>query len=162
MVAGLVLGLAGDVALLGGKRGFVLGLAAFLLGHVAYLAGMAQLVAPRAWPGAAGPVALVPVAAAAVALAWLWPHLGALRPAVIGYVATIAAMVVAAIACAHAPAVPAANRVPLVAGAALCFASDLSVARDRFVGKAFANKAWGLPAYYAGQLLIAWSLALAS
>ena len=44
-------------------------------------------------------------------------------------------------------------------GAALYFASDIAVARDRFVGASFANKAWGLPAYYAAQLLIAWSTA---
>ena len=46
----------------------------------------------------------------------------------------------------------------LLAGAALFFVSDLAVARDKFVGASFLNRAWGLPAYYAGQLLIAWSL----
>ena len=45
-----------------------------------------------------------------------------------------------------------------LAGAVLFFASDLGVARDKFVAPGFPNRAWGLPAYYAGQLLIAWSL----
>jgi len=46
----------------------------------------------------------------------------------------------------------------LVLGAIAFFASDLSVARDKFVVRNYVNRAWGLPAYYAGQLLIAWSL----
>jgi hypothetical protein len=33
--------------------------------------------------------------------------------------------------------------------------SDISVARDRFVSKAFANRAWGLPMYFAAQLILA-------
>jgi hypothetical protein len=36
-------------------------------------------------------------------------------------------------------------------------ASDVSVARDRFVREDFLNRAWGLPLYYGGQLLIALS-----
>jgi len=148
MVAGLVLGLVGDVALLGdGKRAFVAGLGAFWLGHVAYVVGVARVVPPGEW---AQPLALAPVGAGLVALAWLWPHLGSLRGPVIAYVAAIVAMTAGALA-AWEPR--------LTIGAALFFVSDLSVARDKFVARGFANRAWGLPAYYAGQLLIAWSLA---
>jgi uncharacterized membrane protein YhhN len=43
-------------------------------------------------------------------------------------------------------------------GAVLFFASDLAVARDKLVAPSFTNHAWGVPAYYAGQLLIAWAL----
>ncbi len=66
------------------------------------------------------------------------------------YVATIVAMTVGALA--------ARGNTRLAVGALLFFASDLAVARDKFLARAFANKAWGLPAYYAGQLCIAWSL----
>jgi len=31
------------------------------------------------------------------------------------------------------------------------------VARDRFVAQGFINRAWGLPMYYGGQLLLAYS-----
>jgi len=31
--------------------------------------------------------------------------------------------------------------------------SDLSVARDRFVSRSFSNRAWGLPLYYAAQIV---------
>lgn len=41
------------------------------------------------------------------------------------------------------------------AGALAFTASDVSVARDRFVQHGFVNRAWGLPFYYAAQLLIA-------
>jgi hypothetical protein len=37
--------------------------------------------------------------------------------------------------------------------------SDLSVARDRFVAPGFVNRAWGLPTYFAAQLLLAASVA---
>lgn len=46
-----------------------------------------------------------------------------------------------------------------VALGAVAFAvSDISVARDRFVKRAIANKAWGLPLYYTAQLLFAMSV----
>jgi uncharacterized membrane protein YhhN len=148
-LAGLALGLVGDLALLGhSKRAFIAGLGAFLLGHIAYVVAIALVVPPQAW---LQPLDAVPIAVAAAALAVLWPRAGSLRGPVIAYVVTIVAMMIGALA--------ARDNTPLVAGAALFFASDLAVARDRFIVKAFANKAWGLPAYYAGQLLIAWSLA---
>ena len=159
ILAGLALGAVGDVFLLGrGQRAFLGGLVAFLLGHLAYVAGMAALVPPAAWLGAAGVAAALPIAGGLAALAWLWPRLGALRVPVVIYVAAIAAMVVGALAAAGAGALPAPQRTWLAAGAALFFVSDLAVARERFVARGFINRMWGLPAYYAGQLLIAWSM----
>ena len=68
-------------------------------------------------------------------------------------------MVIAAIAVARSDdALPDSQRLRFVAGAALFLVSDLAVARDQFVQRAFVNRLWGLPAYYAGQLLIAWTL----
>jgi uncharacterized membrane protein YhhN len=145
VVVGLVLGAIGDIALLW-ERGFVIGLALFLLGHLAYVVAVAQVAPPSAW---ITPYAILPLVAGAVALAWVWPHLGPLRGAVIAYVAAISAMVIAAIALGNPR---------FLAGAVLFFASDLAVAREKFVARSFANHAWGVPAYYAGQLLIAWSL----
>jgi uncharacterized membrane protein YhhN len=49
----------------------------------------------------------------------------------------------------------------VVAVGALAFtASDISVARDRFVRPQFLNRAWGLPLYYAAQVLLALSPAV--
>ena len=48
----------------------------------------------------------------------------------------------------------------LVSVAVVLFAgSDVAVARQRFIVQSFANKAWGLPTYYAAQLLLALSIA---
>ena len=154
IVLGLVLGLAGDVALLW-KRGFVIGLAVFLAGHVAYIIAIATVEPPRAWPSDGGVLGIIPPLAGVAVLAQLWPRLGKLRGPVIVYVLAIATMVVAALAAWRAATVPP----TLALGAVLFFASDIAVARHRFVGPTFTDKAWGLPAYYAAQLLIAWSLA---
>lgn len=159
IMLGLVLGAVGDVALLGkSQRAFLVGLTAFLLGHLAYFIACIHLVGPGETLGLAGGFAILPVVVGLGVLAWLWPRLGSMRVPVIAYVATIIAMVVAAIAVSRSDVLPARNRELLVAGAILFFASDLAVARDKFVGAAFVNRAWGLPCYYAGQLLIAWSL----
>ena len=67
-------------------------------------------------------------------------------------------MVIAAIAVARGTTIDAPHRYLFLTGAVLFFVSDLAVARDRFIARTFANKAWGLPLYFSGQLLIAWSL----
>lgn len=155
MFVGLVAGAAGDVALLGrGANAFLTGLVAFLVGHVAYVVGLAHVVPPLQWPAAAGLLAVLPVAVAAVAVRKLWPRLGAFKIPVMVYVAAIVAMVVAA----YAARAQLAHGTLLAVGATLFFASDLAVARDRFVARDFTNKLYGLPAYYLGQLLIAWAI----
>ena len=156
---GLVLGALGDAALLGhGKRWFLAGLVAFLCGHVAYVVAVSFVRPPSAWLADAGPLAVLPVIVGGATLVHLWPTLGSLKIPVILYVITIATMVIAAIAVARGTAITEPHRYLFLAGAVLFFVSDLAVARDRFVARTFANKAWGLPAYYTGQLLIAWSL----
>jgi uncharacterized membrane protein YhhN len=178
IVAGLALGVAGDIALLGeSQAAFMAGLGAFLLGHVAYVIAIATVIPPASWLAGASYLAVLPVAVAGFALVKLWPRLGTMRVPVIAYVLVIVTMVIGALALRTVPdtsnlAAPQAQLMGTIApaysrahelfaaGALLFFASDLAVARDKFVGASFANKAWGLPAYYGGQLLIAWSLAV--
>jgi uncharacterized membrane protein YhhN len=160
ILLGLVLGAAGDVALLGkSNRAFLAGLVAFLLGHLAYVIACIHTVDPHHTLPLAGPYAIAPTVVGLTALAWLWPRLGSLRIPVIVYVAVIISMVIAAIAVARSDMLSPHARERLVIGAVLFFISDLAVARDKFVEKGFSNRAWGLPTYYAGQLFIAWSLA---
>lgn len=159
VVVGLALGAIGDVALLS-EHGFLAGLGSFLLGHIAYVVAVGTLIPPSQWFHAAGVIAFLPIAIGVIVLAWLWPRLGKLRVAVICYVVVIVAMVIGAIALFRARDIPAApDRSLFAAGAVMFFASDLAVARDKFVAKGFINRVWGLPVYYAAQLLIAWSLA---
>lgn len=151
IVIGLVLGALGDVALLGKTdAAFLGGLGAFLLGHLAYVIAAAQLTPVADWATRAGVIAIAPVLAGIAVLIWLWPRLGSMKLPVIAYVLTITAMVIGALA---AP-----DRL-FTGGAVLFFASDLAVARDKFVGPNVINRVWGLPCYYAAQLLIAWSIA---
>ncbi len=164
ILIGLVLGAVGDIVLLGrSNAAFLGGLVAFLGGHVAYIVAATRALAIDAWFGAAGIYAALPIVAGGVALfAWLWPRLStdhrAMRGPVIVYVIAIVVMVVAAIAVARAHALPDPQRCLFVVGAALFFVSDLAVARDKFVAKTVVNRMWGLPTYFAGQLLIAWTL----
>ena len=163
IVVGLIFGAGGDVALLGrGRRAFLLGLGLFLAGHIAYVMACASLVSPDGW---LSPAAAVPVAAALAALAYLGPHVGSMRAPVALYVAAITTMVIGALAVALAAPVDGldtAGAYLLAAGAGSFFISDLAVARNQFVAPGFVNRAWGLPAYYGGQLFIAWSLAFAA
>lgn len=153
--AGLALGVVGDVALLGrSERAFLGGLGAFLLGHLAYVVALAQRVPLRAWPG----LDLLPLALlGAIVLRGLWPRAGKLRIAVAVYVAVILAMAAGALRAYRLDAGAGAEL--LFWGALLFTVSDLAVARDRFVASTWSNKLWGLPLYFGGQLLIAWSLA---
>jgi uncharacterized membrane protein YhhN len=153
MFFGIVMGAVGDVALLGrGARAFMMGLLAFLVGHLAYVVGLAQVVPPGDWIQYAGLATAVPVTAAVFAVAQLWPKLGGLKVPVLFYVVAIVAMVVGAFATRFDLGLA----MPI--GATLFFASDLLVARDRFIQRDFQNKLYGLPAYYLGQLLIAYSI----
>jgi uncharacterized membrane protein YhhN len=159
ITVGLAAGVLGDVFLLGkSSNAFLAGLVAFLIGHVLYVVACADLVPIQSWANHAGAYGGIPGAIGAGVLVWLWPRLGGMRIPVLLYVVTIIAMVVGAIAVYRAGALPECNGKLLCAGAVLFFVSDLAVARDKFVSSGFINRAWGLPAYYAGQLLIAWSL----
>jgi uncharacterized membrane protein YhhN len=152
LLCGLTLGAVGDVALLfQGQSAFLSGLAAFLLGHIAYAAACSRLVPVADWldPGAL-PVLLLGV----VAMRYLWQHLGKMRAPVAVYTAVVCVMLVGALATLHTGAAVSRR---LAVGAALFAVSDLAVARDRFVADTFANKAWGLPLYYAGQICFAWA-----
>jgi len=157
---GLVLGAVGDVLLMfPGERAFLGGLVAFLAGHVAYVIAFAREVPIRWWPDAPAALTIPVIAAALGALGYLWRHLGAMKIPVIAYVAVITTMVIGALVCEWAVRNGPLHQHVATAGAILFFASDLSVARDRFVHPGFVNRAWGLPAYYAGQLLFAWACA---
>jgi uncharacterized membrane protein YhhN len=150
VLVALLLGALGDLLLIpkGAKRSFAAGLVSFLLGHLAFV--VAFLVRGTAWPWLLGG-ALAAGAIGVPLLRWLSPHVPAsLRAPVLAYVAVISAMVAAA-----AGAFGAGAGGTLLAGALGFFASDLAVARERFVEKSFTNKLWGLPLYYAAQLLLA-------
>ena len=159
VLLGLVFGAGGDIALLGkSNKAFLAGLTLFLIGHLGYVAAFASLMPASEWFAGGGPLVIAPYAAGGVVLWLLWPKLGAMKVPVIFYVLTIATMVAFALSAWRTNALPEPARTRMIVGAVLFFISDLAVARDKFVAPTFANKVWGLPAYYAAQLFIAWSL----
>jgi uncharacterized membrane protein YhhN len=146
-----VLGWFGDVLIIPKTRGpFLAGVASFLAGHLAYVAAF---VIRGVDPPATAAAALAMLVPAGLAWRWVSPHLppeGGLRGPVAAYAVMLTAMV------AFATGSFIARPAPLLLVAAVTFfLSDLSVARERFVRSDFTNKLWGLPLYYAAQLVFA-------
>ena len=138
----------GDLLLIpNDERAFRAGIAAFALGHLGYL-GAFFTRGPAPW------VSLIGVLFFGAVGYGVWRVLAPsvdrpLRAPVQGYIAVISCMTGTALAVAL--------KGDLAVGVAafLFFVSDLSVARDAFVKRAFVNRAWGLPTYYAAQLIFA-------
>ncbi|MCM2316153.1 MAG: lysoplasmalogenase [Thermoanaerobaculia bacterium] len=150
MLGGFVLSFAGDVLLISRERAaFMAGLGAFLMAHLSFAVAFA-LRGIESVPF----LAALAVLFVAATLVWrnLAPRLS--RTMFLPVAAYIAAIVLMCAAAAgtlrHGLLVP--------LGAIAFVLSDLSVARDRFVAPGFVNRAWGLPLYYAAQLLLAASL----
>ena len=150
IVVGMCLCALGDVLLIPRANGklFLVGIGGFALGHVAYAAAFYArdpLLGPSAIAGAI--MALI----VALALRWLGPHLPAdMRVPVRVYMLVIAAMVALSVGASAAT-----GELGIGIGAAAFAASDLSVARERFVRPNLVNLLWGLPLYYTAQLVLA-------
>ena len=159
ILAGLVLCAAGDVLLIPkDKRWFLAGMGAFALGHGAYIGAFFTTelqLKPLVFAGG-----LAMVAVAAVVLRMLWGKLGEMRAPVAAYITIISVMVVASFAAGPTVSSSAESTYAwtLIAGAVGFAASDIAVARDQFVDRAFTNRLWGLPLYYAAQLTLASSV----
>jgi uncharacterized membrane protein YhhN len=149
MFAALLACAVGDACLLSRARPwFLAGLVAFALGHLGYTLAFAERGIDV---GIAVPVGIALVLPAWVVWRVLGPHVPAdMRLPVLGYIGIITAMVACAWSCDGGDATWG-----IRIGATMFYASDLSVARDVFVRRAFVNRLWGLPAYYVAQLLLA-------
>lgn len=150
ILAGLIFGALGDVLLIPAGTGkvFLGGMIAFALGHLFYVIAFGTLTLNLPWLVGAG-VAMI--AFSAVVLAWLMPHVPQdFKIPVLLYLTIIAFMVVAAIG-----ATAAGNATTIALGAIGFALSDLAVARHRFVAPGNINRMWGLPLYFASQMVIA-------
>lgn len=150
VLAGLVLSLGGDVALLWPREGFLPGLVCFLLAHLAYLAAFTQVqrLAARVLPF----VAYAAVAGAVLALLWAGVPAG-LRAPVVAYVVCLGAMAAqAAMLWRSAPHDAAARRLAL--GGALFLTSDALLAINRFSQPLPLASLWILGTYWTAQACI--------
>lgn len=149
----LVLCWLGDALLLfKAKKVFLAGLVSFLLGHVAYAGALATLGLDGV---GAGVTALGVVALLGAVWRWLAPHTGSLKPAVASYVVVIGAMMV--LAGGAAVSGSEAGRPWLLVAAVMFAASDIFVARHRFVDEEPVNRYAGLPLYFLAQYLFVWA-----
>lgn len=150
MVVGLVFSLGGDVFLMLPEKWFVAGLGSFLVGHIAYVVAMQAAPTSVSWT-------LVGLAVVAVGIAVVGQrvvrgvaageHRQLVGP-VIAYLTVISAMVVSAFG-TEAPWA--------IAGASLFYASDATLAWNRFL----TPLRWGplavMVTYHLGQVgLVAW------
>jgi uncharacterized membrane protein YhhN len=158
VLAGLILGLVGDVCLaLPGATPFRAGLVAFLAGHVLYVLAFAHLTRPANW---IHPANLLILLVSGYIFWWLMPRLGNMLLPVAVYVVVISVMVSGAWAVVRNQEIGRAGAWVIVVGAVLFYASDILVARDRFVTDEFLNRLVGLPLYYGAQFLLAFSVGL--
>ena len=166
ILGALVLGWLGDALLLSrAPKAFMGGLGAFLLSHVLFataiqLIPLFELVTQsfRAGRSDFSQVLSYGFPKSLGWLRWLMPHAPKeFKGPVLAYVVVILAMCVTAAGHAFAS-----QRWAVLVGALLFTASDLSVARDRFVKQGYVNRLWGWPTYFVAQLVLAWTVATAS
>ena len=157
LLMGLIFCLGGDIFLaLPREKMFLCGLVSFLLGHVCYVLGFFYVanLNPWTWGGSAAGLAV-----SGLVFFWLRPHLGSMLVPVIAYVVVITAMVIGAFTVFGDTGLNLTGRIIVLFGAVSFYLSDLFVARDRFLKTEFTNRLLGLPLYYAGQFLLAFSVA---
>lgn len=156
LLTGLVFCLGGDVFLaLPQQKAFLLGLISFLIGHVFYVIGFFLLATLNNWAWAGSAMCIV---LGGVIYRWLYPHLNEMKIPVLLYVIVISAMVVGAFAVLGSPQLTLSGRLLVFFGALSFYFSDIFVARDRFLKNQFFNRLVGLPLYYLGQFLFAFSI----
>lgn len=156
LLVGLIFCLGGDVFLaLPQERMFLFGLVSFLLGHVCYVLCFFYVAELNSWTWVGSGIAL---GVSGIVFFWLRPHLGTMLLPVIAYIVIITAMVSGAFTVLGDTALRSTGRLMVVFGAASFYVSDLFVARDRFLEPGFVNRLIGLPLYFGGQFLLAFSV----
>jgi uncharacterized membrane protein YhhN len=155
MLIGLICCMAGDICLVFPQKAmFLTGLVAFLVGHIWYTVAFfhTSTIHQLAWIGF-----LVVLLAGGWIYFWLRPHLGSMKLPVLLYIIFISLMVGGAWTVLGDGGLSLSGRLMVIVGALLFYFSDLFVARQRFVQKVNRNRLIGLPLYYFGQYLLAFS-----
>jgi uncharacterized membrane protein YhhN len=157
LLPGLVLCLGGDVCLALRQKGmFLIGLVFFLIGHVFYILAFLYLTQTNSWALVGS---LILSAVSGFVYFRLKPHLGTMKTPVLLYLIVITIMLVGAWTVLSDSRLTGFGRIMVFAGALSFYCSDVFVARDRFWKREFLNRLIGLPMYYMGQFLLAFSVA---
>jgi uncharacterized membrane protein YhhN len=154
----LIFCLIGDVCLaLPLKKAFIGGLAAFLVGHVFYIFSFLSLTAIFHWISIG--VLIIFVVSAFIFL-WLRPHLKSLLIPVLLYILVITVMASGAWTVFWKSSFQISGRALILVGSLCFYVSDVFVARHKFIKEEYRNRLLGLPLYYAGQFMLAFSVGL--
>jgi uncharacterized membrane protein YhhN len=155
---GLIFCLIGDVCLaLPQEKAFMVGLVSFLLGHVLYISAFLSLVQVSHW---FSPGVFIIFGISAFIFLWLRPHLKSMLIPVLLYILVITVMASGAWAVFWKSSFQTSGRAFILAGSLCFYFSDLFVARDKFIKEEYRNRLLGLPLYYTGQFLLAFSVGL--
>jgi len=158
LLVGLIFCLVGDVCLaLPQKKAFMGGLVAFLVGHVFYIFSFLSLCQISDWISTG---TLVIFCMSALIFFWLRPHLKSMLVPVLIYIVVITLMAFGAWAVFWKSSFQISGRALVLAGALCFYVSDVFVARHRFVKGEYRNRLLGLPLYYTGQFMLAFSVGL--
>jgi len=76
------------------------------------------------------------------------------------YIVIITVMVIGAWAAFWKSSFQISGRALILAGSLCFYFSDVFVARDKFIREEYQNRLFGLPLYYAGQFMLAFSIGL--
>jgi len=158
LLVGLIFCLIGDVCLaLPQEKAFRTGLIAFLIGHVFYIFSFSSLTQISHWISIG---LFIFLGMSAFIFSWLRPHLKSVLIPVLIYIVIITVMGVGAWAVSWKSSFRISGRALILAGALCFYFSDVFVARDKFIKEEYQNRLLGLPLYYAGQFMLAFSIGL--
>jgi uncharacterized membrane protein YhhN len=158
LLAGLIFCLIGDICLaLPQDKAFRVGLVAFLVGHVLYIFGFSSLSQIDDW---ISPWLFITFCMSALVFLWLRPHLKSMLIPVLFYILIITVMVSGAWGVFWKSSFPISGRVFILLGSLCFYVSDVFVARNKFIKEEYRNRLLGLPLYYTGQFLLAFSVGL--
>jgi len=158
LFVGLIFCLIGDVCLaLPQKKAFRVGLVAFLVGHVLYILSFSSLTQIYYWISA---WLFILFCMSALIFLWLLPHLKSMLIPVLLYILVITVMVSGAWAVFWKSPFQISGRVFILIGSLCFYFSDVFVARNKFIKEEYRNRFLGLPLYYTGQFLLAFSVGL--
>jgi uncharacterized membrane protein YhhN len=158
LLIAMIFCLGGDVLLaLRGEKMFLYGLVSFLLGHLFYAGAFFHTAGLNRWTFIGLAISL---SAGGGVFLWLRSHLGAMKIPVILYILVISGMVAGAGSLMVVDELKLSGRWLAFIGALNFYLSDVFVARQRFLKTGFVNRLIGLPLYYSGQFLLAFSIGL--
>jgi uncharacterized membrane protein YhhN len=158
LFVGLIFCLIGDVCLaLPQEKAFRAGLIAFLIGHILYIFSFSSLAQIDHWISAG---LFIIFGISALIFLWLRPHLKSMLIPVLLYIVVITVMASGAWAVFWKSTFPISGTALILIGSLFFYFSDVFVARDKFIKEEYRNRLLGLPLYYTGQFLLAFSVGL--